>query len=116
MRKAYQNGTPIQWIRVHNLPDLAYFNHSQHTNVAGLECEQCHGPIKEMEVVKQYSPLTMGWCINCHRETKVNGKDSKYYDWMLEQHAKQKKGYKPGMKIEATEAELGGLECAKCHY
>src|SRR6478736_6739366 len=58
---------PIEWVRIHNLPDLAYFNHSQHVNVGGIECQTCHGPIEEMEVVKQFSLLTMGWCIDCHR-------------------------------------------------
>jgi mono/diheme cytochrome c family protein len=98
---------PIEWVRVHNLPDLAYFNHSQHVNVAGVECETCHGPIKEMDVVKQYSLLTMGWCIDCHRKTDVNTKGNAYYDKLLELH----QGKNP-MKVE----EIGGLECGKCHY
>ena len=62
---------PIEWVRIHNLPDHVYFNHSQHVNVGEVACEQCHGDVKEMEVVKQFSPLSMGWCINCHRETEV---------------------------------------------
>ena len=74
------NVKPIEWVRVHNLPDLAYFNHSQHVNVGEIECQTCHGPIEEMAVVKQWSTLTMGWCINCHRETKVNAKGNAYYD------------------------------------
>ena len=100
---------PIEWVRVHNLPDLAYFNHSQHVNVADLECETCHGPIKEMEVVYQYSSLTMGWCINCHRETDVNTKGNEYYDKLVKLHSEQSK---EPMKVE----DIGGLECAKCHY
>lgn len=100
---------PIEWVRIHNLPDLAYFNHSQHVNVAELDCETCHGPIKEMEVVYQYSSLTMGWCINCHRETDVNTKGNEYYDKLVKLHSEQSK--KP-MKVE----DIGGLECAKCHY
>ncbi len=108
--KAYEAGTPIKWVRVHNLPDLAYFNHSQHTQVAGLECQKCHGPIEEMEVVKQYSNLTMGWCINCHRETAVNSKDNAYYDRLLKVHEESKK------KGDMTAEEIGGLDCSKCHY
>ena len=107
--KAISTGKPIEWVRVHNLPDLAYFNHSQHTNVGGLECQQCHGPIEKMEVVQQYSPLTMGWCINCHRETAVNGKGNAYYDNLMAIHNKSSK---EPMKVK----DIGGLECSKCHY
>lgn len=105
-----ENTRPIEWVRVHNLPDLAYFNHSQHVQVGGLECETCHGEIKEMEVVYQYSPLTMGWCINCHRETNVNAKGNAYYNKLVELH--DDNNGKTPMKVE----DIGGLECSKCHY
>jgi mono/diheme cytochrome c family protein len=101
---------PIQWIRIHNLPDLAYFNHSQHVKVAGIECQKCHGPIQTMKEVYQYSPLTMKWCIQCHKRTEVNGKGNAYYDELLAAHEKLKNGGK------VTAAMLGGLECGKCHY
>ncbi len=101
---------PIEWIRIHNLPDLAYFNHSQHVKVAGIDCQKCHGPIQEMAEVYQYAPLTMKWCINCHKETEVNAKGNPYYDNLLAYHEKIKKGEK------VTAAVLGGLECGKCHY
>lgn len=104
------NQKPIQWVRIHNLPDFAYFNHSQHVSVAGIECQQCHGPIQTMEEVYQYSPLTMKWCINCHREHDVNTKDNGYYDKVVEVHDLLKQGKK------VTPAVLGGLECGKCHY
>jgi len=104
------NQKPIQWVRVHNLPDFAYFNHSQHVVVAGVECQRCHGPIETMDEVYQYSPLTMKWCVNCHRETEVNHKDNAYYDKLVAAHEKLKKGDK------ITAASLGGLECGKCHY
>jgi mono/diheme cytochrome c family protein len=100
---------PIEWVRIHNLPDLAYFNHAQHVNVGGIECQTCHGPIQEMEVVKQYNLLTMGWCIDCHRKTEVNTKDNAYYDKLNDLHSSAKKSK---MKVE----DIGGLECAKCHY
>ena len=100
---------PVEWVRVHNLPDLAYFNHAQHTNVAGLECTNCHGDINKMEVVQQRSSLTMGWCIDCHRKTEVNTKGNAYYDKLLDVHNKTGKG---PMKVE----DIGGLECSKCHY
>ncbi len=102
---------PIKWVRIHNIPDLAYFNHAQHVNVGGIECQTCHGPIEEMEVVYQYSLLTMGWCIDCHRKTEVNGKDNAYYDKLIQLH-EQSKGKNNKMKVE----DIGGLECAKCHY
>lgn len=106
----YGNNTkPIEWVRVHNLPDLAYFNHSQHVEVGGLECQTCHGPIEEMDVVYQYSNLTMGWCINCHRETEVNTKGNEYYTRLVELHAEHSK---EPLKVE----DIGGLECSKCHY
>lgn len=101
---------PIQWVRVHNLPDLAYFNHSQHVKVGGIKCQQCHGPVQEMKEVYQYSPLTMKWCIQCHKRTEVNGKGNAYYDSILAAHDKIKKGEK------VTAAVLGGIECGKCHY
>lgn len=101
---------PIQWVRIHNLPDFAYFNHSQHTKVAGIECQRCHGPIQTMKQVYQYSPLTMKWCIQCHKRTGVNGKGNAYYENMVKIHDRIKKGDK------VTEAEMGGLECGKCHY
>ncbi len=57
---------PIEWVRVHNLPDHAYFNHQPHVR-AGLACQQCHGPVESMGRVEQHAPLTMGWCLDCHR-------------------------------------------------
>jgi len=102
---------PIEWVRIHNLPDLAYFNHSQHVNVGGIECQTCHGPIEEMEVVKQYSLLTMGWCIDCHRKTNVNNEGNAYYDKLVQVH-QAAKGKNSKMKVE----DIGGLECSKCHY
>ena len=115
---AIENNKPIEWIRVHNLPDLVYFNHSQHTVAGKVACEQCHGQIEQMEVVQQRSPLTMGWCIDCHRQTLVSysykdgeGKDqlNPYYEKLLAFH--KSKG-KTKFKVE----DIGGLECSKCHY
>ncbi len=100
---------PIEWIRIHKLPDFAYFNHSQHVNVAGVKCQKCHGPVEEMTEVYQYSPLTMGWCIDCHRDTEID-LDNGYYKNIHEQLA-QKYGV-----TKVTEAQMGGLECGKCHY
>jgi mono/diheme cytochrome c family protein len=101
---------PVKWIRIHNLPDFAYFNHSQHVTVAGVECQTCHGPVEEMEIMYQHSPLTMGWCINCHRETNVKVEDNGYYEKIHEALSK-----KYGVD-KLTAAQMGGLECGKCHY
>ncbi|MDE3741414.1 cytochrome c3 family protein [Maribacter polysaccharolyticus] len=101
---------PVEWVRIHNLPDLVYFNHSQHVSVAGIECQTCHGPVEEMEIMYQYAPLTMGWCINCHRETNVKVEDNEYYAKIHEELSK-----KYGVE-ELTAAQMGGLECGKCHY
>ena len=101
---------PVKWVRIHNLPDFAYFNHSQHVSVAGVECQTCHGPVEEMEIMYQHSPLTMGWCINCHRETNVKVEDNGYYEKIHEALSK-----KYGVD-KLTAAQMGGLECGKCHY
>ena len=101
---------PVKWIRIHNLPDFVYFNHAQHVTVAGVECQKCHGPVEEMEILYQHSSLTMGWCINCHRETNVQIKDNEYYTKIHEELSK-----KYGVE-KLTAAQMGGLECGKCHY
>ena len=101
---------PIEWVRIHNLPDHAYFNHSQHVVAGGLECQDCHGPVEEMDVLYQYSELTMGWCIDCHRETEVKMEGNNYYTHLHEQLKEKYKGEK------ITVDKIGGLECAKCHY
>ncbi len=101
---------PVKWVRIHNLPDFAYFNHSQHVTVAGVACQECHGPVEEFEIMKQHAPLTMGWCINCHRDTNVKMEGNEYYDKIHEELAK-----KYGVE-KVTAAQMGGIECGKCHY
>jgi mono/diheme cytochrome c family protein len=101
---------PVKWVRIHNLPDFVYFNHSQHVVVAGIECQKCHGPVETYEIQKQFAPLTMGWCINCHRETEVKMKGNAYYDKIHDELSK-----KYGVD-KLTAAQMGGLECGKCHY
>jgi len=101
---------PIQWIRIHNLPDLVYFNHSQHVVAGKIRCQTCHGPVETMKEVYQYSPLTMKWCIQCHKRTNVDFKGNAYYTQMEAVHNLIKEG-KP-----VTVAAMGGIECGKCHY
>jgi cytochrome c2 len=109
---------PIEWIKIHNLPDHVYFNHSQHVKVGKQQCQTCHGNIQEMPEVYQFADLSMGWCINCHRETKVdfyNKADSsgnKFYSIYEKFH----KDLKSGKMDSVTVEKIGGTECQKCHY
>ena len=112
-QKYGSNPKPIKWIRVHSLPDHAYFNHAQHVKVGKIECKECHGAVDSMTVVSQHAPLTMGWCINCHRETEVAFQDNAYYEKLHKQFVNDPK-YKKGDKF--TIGSIGGLECSKCHY
>jgi len=106
---------PIEWVRIHNLPDHVYFNHAQHVNAGQVSCQQCHGDIQNMGEVKQFADLSMGWCVNCHRETKVQFKDNGFYSIYEKFHADLKSG-----KIDSTKGitveKIGGTECQKCHY
>ncbi|MEM7102657.1 MAG: c-type cytochrome [Bacteroidota bacterium] len=104
---------PIVWERIHNLPDHAYFNHAQHVTAGEVECQDCHGKVEEMEVVVQYSPLSMGWCINCHRETAVQFEGNDYYTKSYQQYHKD---LQSGNVDKITVEDIGGLECQKCHY
>ena len=103
---------PINWVRIHNLPDHAYFNHAQHVSVGKVECQTCHGPIQQMEVVYQYSPLSMGWCINCHRQTEVQFTNNDYY----KVYTRYQQELESGEREKVTVEDIGGLECQKCHY
>ena len=108
---------PIEWVKIHNLPDHVYFNHSQHINTGKVQCQTCHGEITAMDEVKQVSELSMGWCVNCHRETKVDfnyseGKGNKFYS-IYEKFHNDIKNHKMD---SVTVKDIGGLECQKCHY
>lgn len=99
------------WVRIHNLPDFTYFNHSQHVQVAKIDCQQCHGEVQQMERMQQHAPLTMGWCVECHRKTMPT--QSAYYTQYEQVHKELAKKMKVA---KLTVAQIGGLECAKCHY
>jgi len=101
---------PVKWVRIHNLPDFVYFNHSQHVSVAGLECQECHGKVESMEILQQHATLSMGWCIDCHRTTNLKLETNEYYE-----HIHQELAQKYGVE-KLTVAQMGGLECGKCHY
>lgn len=110
--EAVQNMDPVEWVRVHNLPDHVFFSHAQHVGVGGLDCAECHGPVEEMDVVQQFSDLSMGWCLDCHRTRKVEFESNEYYALFEEYHEQIKMGELDSVLVE----DIGGTNCMKCHY
>ena len=109
---ASESGTPIEWIRIHNLPEHVFFSHAVHVGSGKIDCASCHGPVETMDVMKQHSDLSMGWCINCHRETKVQFAENPYYETYIKLHEELKNG-----KTDSITAEkIGANDCMKCHY
>lgn len=108
----FENGEPIRWIQVHNLPDHVYYNHSQHVNVAGIECQTCHGPVEEMDRIRQVSDLSMGWCVNCHRTRNVNFDGNKFYAQYELLAERVRNGEIDSVSVD----KQGGNDCMKCHY
>ncbi len=111
-KKYTGKGKAIEWIRIHNLPDHVYFNHSQHVTAGKQNCQTCHGEIQKMDEVYQFTDLSMGWCINCHRESKVQFTENKFYSIYEKFHEDLKKGTLDSVTVE----KIGGTECQKCHY
>ncbi|MDX9881974.1 MAG: cytochrome c3 family protein [Prolixibacteraceae bacterium] len=109
---AVENKTPIEWVRLHNLPDHVFFSHAVHVGSAKLDCQQCHGPVEQMDLMKQHSDLSMGWCVNCHRETQVDFADNPYYETYAQMH----EDFKSGKRPKPTAEEMGANDCMKCHY
>ena len=109
---------PIEWVKVHNLPDHVYFNHSQHIKVGKQDCQTCHGNIQDMPEVYQFAELSMGWCVNCHRETKVDfyDKENKTGNKFYSIYEKFHKDLKDKKMDSVTVEAIGGTECQKCHY
>ncbi len=111
-------GEGIEWVKIHSLPDHVFFSHAQHVAVGGVQCQTCHGEIQNMDVVKQFADLSMGWCVNCHRETKVNfgggenGEGNKFYSLYEKFHNE----IREGKRDSVTVADIGGTDCQKCHY
>jgi len=115
--KYTEPGKQIEWVKIHNLPDHVYFNHSQHIRAGKVQCQTCHGNITQMNEVKQFAELSMGWCINCHRTTKVNFPDSagngnKFYSI----YERFNHNLVTGTMDSVTVENIGGTECQKCHY
>jgi hypothetical protein len=112
IHEAYNNGKPIEWIKVHNLPDHAYFNHAQHVVVGKVDCNECHGEVEKMDVIIQTETLSMGWCIDCHRNREVQFTTNKFYEQYKKLHEQIKNGEKSRVRV----ADMGGEDCQKCHY
>lgn len=112
IHEAYNNGEPIEWVKVHNLPDHVYFNHAQHVNIGKVDCNDCHGTVEKMDVIIQTEDLSMGWCIDCHRTRDVQFATNKFYDQYKKLHAEIKQGNKGRVKV----TDIGGEDCQKCHY
>jgi len=110
--RAIQSGQSIPWVRIHKLPDHVFFSHAQHVDAGKVKCQECHGRVEEMDLVKQATDLSMGWCVNCHRRTAVNIADNKYYETFKKLHD----DFKSGKVKKVTVEQVGGLDCAKCHY
>ena len=107
--KAVETGKPVEWIKVHNLPDHVFFSHAQHVKAGKLDCVQCHGDLKNVDVVMQVENLSMGWCIECHRKTEVQFADNKYFEAYKDLHEKVKNG-----EVKKVTSEMiGGTDCMK---
>ncbi len=104
--------TPIEWVRIHNLPDHVFFSHAQHVNAGRVQCQTCHGDVTDYNEMFQFAPLSMGWCINCHRTTKVQFDNNGFYS-MYEKYKEDIKNHKMD---SVTVKDIGGTECQKCHY
>ncbi len=110
--EANETGEPIDWIRIHNLPDHVFFSHAVHVGSGKLDCAQCHGPVEEMDIMEQHSDLSMGWCVNCHRDTKVDFGNNGYYEHYIKMH----EDLKSGAIDSVTAADIGANDCMRCHY
>jgi hypothetical protein len=110
--KANDEKAPIKWIKVYNLPDHVFFSHAQHVGAGGISCQKCHGKVEEHDVISQVTDLSMGWCIDCHRNTKVNFEDNLFYTEYKDLIGKIKKGEIDSVTVDM----IGGIECMKCHY
>ena len=100
LQEAAQEKRAISWVKVHNLPDFVYFNHSQHV-LSGVACQRCHGPVEQMTRLEQTAPLTMGWCIECHRHNA---------------HLPASGFERAALSLSGEPKPSPGLDCASCHY
>ncbi len=108
---ALETGKPIEWVKVHNVPDHVYFNHAQHVVAGKIDCATCHGDVATMHEIVQVKDLSMGWCVNCHRDTKVQF-DNAFYGKYEQLHRDLREGKITGVTVD----QVGGSDCMKCHY
>lgn len=113
VKESYETGLPVEWTRIHKLPDFAYFDHSAHVN-RGIGCVSCHGRIDRMEVVYQEKPLSMGWCLECHRAPEINLRPTDRitnlgWDQTTEMNADERKALAEKYHINPSE------DCSTCH-
>ncbi len=109
---AVENKKPVEWVRLHNLPDHVFFSHAVHVGVAKLDCNKCHGKVEEMDLMTQHADLSMGWCVNCHRETDVKFTENGYYETFVKLHKELDAGDLKSIKAE----DIGANDCMRCHY
>ena len=109
---AVENKKPVEWVRLHNLPDHVFFSHAIHVGVGKLDCNECHGPVEEMDLMRQHSDLSMGWCVNCHRDTDVQFTENDYYETFVKLHEELDAGDLKSIKAE----DIGANDCMRCHY
>lgn len=109
---AVENEKPVEWVRLHNLPDHVFFSHAVHVGVAKLDCQKCHGQVEEMDLMQQHADLSMGWCVNCHRETDVKFTENGYYETFVKLHEEMEIGDLKSIKAE----DIGANDCMRCHY
>ncbi len=112
IKRAVDKGIPIVWNRVYSLPDHVFFSHAQHVNAGKITCATCHGAVEEMDILRQNNDLSMGWCVNCHRDTEVQFIDNAFYGKYAKLHGELKSGGRDKVSVE----DIGGIECMKCHY
>lgn len=112
IKNSFKDKKPIEWVKIHNLPDHVFFSHAQHVSVGKIDCKTCHGAIEEMNITYQYSSLSMGWCVECHRKSKVQFEENNYYS----NHEELHRDLKAGKITEVTADKIGANDCQKCHY
>ena len=112
VRESFASGMPVPWVKVHDLPDFVYFNHSIHIS-SGVGCVSCHGRIDQMEVVRQDKALTMGWCLECHRDPEQNLRPVEFVtamDWQPAGEAGE-----VGRRLREAHDIEPSTDCTTCH-
>ena len=112
IKNSFKDKKPIEWLKIHDLPDHVFFSHAQHVSVGKIACKTCHGDIEEMHITSQFSSLSMGWCVECHRKSEVQFEENNYYS----NHEELHNDLKSGKITRITADKIGANDCQKCHY